>query len=123
FTNGANQTSRRFTITAAPRLAGAVRISSVSVRPTAAHRAGGTSVMGVKLTGHPAYDVKIMSATGANITTVASQDVAAGDVRLVWNGKDQANRAVPAGTYIVQIRATGPDGESVKVIQPFAMLR
>jgi hypothetical protein len=64
-----------------------------------------------------------MAPTGQSIGTVASRAAAAGDVSLVWNGKDSTNRALPAGTYIVQIRATGPDGESVKVIQPFTMLR
>src|SRR5687767_15529812 len=86
-------------------------------------RATGTNRIGFTLSGDATYDVKIMSATGAQVGTVATRSASAGDVQVLWNGKDAGGRSVPAGTYIVQIRATGPDGETVKAIQPFAVLR
>ena len=32
-------------------------------------------------------------------------------------------RSVPAGTYILQVRATTSNGEAVRVVQPFALFR
>jgi flagellar hook assembly protein FlgD len=81
------------------------------------------SRIGFTLTGDATYEVKILSAVGASLGTIATRASSAGDVQVMWNGKDSAGRSVPAGTYIVQIRATGPDGESVKAIQPFSVLR
>jgi len=60
---------------------------------------------------------------GRAVGTVASRAGLTGDVHLVWTGKDGAGRSVPAGTYLMQIRAIGSDGEVVRVIQPFALVR
>ena len=69
------------------------------------------------------YDVKVLSATGSPVNTVGSRAAGAGDVHLVWNGKDNQGRSVPAGTYILQVRATTSNGEAVRVVQPFALFR
>lgn len=116
-------TPRRFTITATSGSGPLLRISNVTVRSTSGSRASASSQIGFTLSGDANYDVRVLSATGKAVSTVASRAGAAGDVRLVWNGKDAAGRSVPAGTYLVQIRATNAEGESVKVIQPFAILR
>jgi hypothetical protein len=121
FNTGAEAGIRRFTIVSAPISGNVIRIGNVTVQPVG--RASGTSRIGFTLTGDATYEVKVMSATGAAIGTIATRSAAAGDVQVMWNGKDSAGRSVPAGTYIVQIRATGPDGEAVKAIQPFAVLR
>ena len=121
FNSGAEPGIRKFTVSSGPVNGSIVRIANVSVQPLG--RASGTNRIGFTLSGDATYDVKIMSATGAQVGTVATRSASAGDVQVLWNGKDGAGRSVPAGTYIVQIRATGTDGETVKAIQPFAVLR
>jgi flagellar hook assembly protein FlgD len=81
------------------------------------------TAVGFTLSGDATYEVKILSATGQSLGTIASRAAGAGDVHLIWNGKDSAGRSVPAGTYIIQVRAVGPDGDAIRAIQPFAVLR
>jgi len=121
FNTGSAPGIRKFTVSSGPAHGSIVRIANVNIQPVG--RASGANRIGFTLSGDATYDVKIMSATGAQVGTVATRSASAGDVQVLWNGKDAAGRSVPAGTYIVQIRATGPDGESVKAIQPFAVLR
>ncbi len=123
FSSGTAPGPRRFTITASPKFGNGVRISNVVVTQPAGGRASGTSNIGFTLSGDATYEVKVMSMTGKVVSPIASRAAGPGDVRVVWNGKDSANRAVPAGTYIVQIRAIGSDGDTVRVITPFSMLR
>lgn len=121
FNASESQGPRRFTITASPRSGAVVRISNLVVNQPS--RAAGTANIGFSLSGDANYDVKIIDASGRVIAPLASRAAAAGDVRVVWTGKDANNRAVPAGTYLVQIRAIGSDGDTVRVISPFTMVR
>jgi flagellar hook assembly protein FlgD len=122
FNTGDSVVGRRYTITAAQgAVNGPVRISNLVVaNPT---RAAGSNVIGFTLSGDATYTVNIMTAAGRPVGTVATRAAAAGDVHLVWNGKDSSGKSVPAGTYIVQVRATGPDSDTVKAIVPFVVIR
>ncbi len=122
FNSGDAAAPRRFSITAQPATGTVLRISSLTVRP-AGTRASGVTAIGFTLSGDATYEVKILSATGQSLGTIASRAAGAGDVHLIWNGKDSAGRSVPAGTYIIQVRAVGPDGDAIRAIQPFAVLR
>jgi hypothetical protein len=121
FNTGADAAVRKFTITAVPGTSAATRISNVSVRTIG--RAAGASSIGFSLSSDATYEVRILNAAGGSVGTVATRAAGAGDVRLVWNGKDSGGRAVASGTYLLQIKATGTDGDSVKVVQPFAVVR
>jgi flagellar hook assembly protein FlgD len=57
------------------------------------------------------------------VNTLTSRAASAGDVSLFWNGKDSGGKSVASGNYLVQIRASTADGESVRVIYPFAIVR
>jgi hypothetical protein len=122
FNSGSTAGGRHFVISAAPATGFATRISNVVVQPST-NRSVGSTQISFSLSSDATYEVKVLSATGQSLGTIATRAAPAGDVRLVWNGKDSAGRSVAAGTYIVQIRATGSDGESVKFIQPFAVFR
>lgn len=122
FHTGSDLAPRRLTITARPGTDGVIRISNLTVR-SAGGRSAGTTRIAFTLSSDATYDVKVLGADGRPIGTVASRAATAGDVSLVWNGKDAAGRSVPAGTYLVQIRALGSDGEVVRAIQPFALVR
>jgi len=122
FHTGPEAVARRFTITARLATGGATRITNVIIRSVGSRASGSVSI-GFTLSGDATYDVKILNVTGKLINTVATRSAGAGDVNLVWSGKDSAGRNIPAGTYLVQIRAVSADGESVKVVQPFVILR
>jgi len=122
FRTGSVAAPRRFTITARPAAGDVVRITNVSIR-TSSGRSSGSAVIGFTLSGDATYEARILSASGAPVGLIATRAAGAGDVRLVWNGKDAAGRNVPAGTYLVQIRAIASDGEVVKAVQPFALVR
>jgi hypothetical protein len=124
FNTGDTAAGRRFTITASQGVGAPPRISNLMVQqPSGNGRAAGTSVIGFTLSGDATYTVNVLSAAGKQIGTVATRAAAAGDVHLVWNGKDSSGKSVPAGTYIVQVRATGPDNDTVKAIVPFVVIR
>jgi hypothetical protein len=114
---------RRYVVTSGTTMAGALAITNVTVRGNGS-RSSGTAAIGFTLSSDAAnYDVGVLDATGRQVATIASRSGAAGDVRLVWSGVDQAGRKLPAGTYLVQIRAVSSEGEVVKVVRPFALIR
>ncbi len=122
FRTGETPSPRLFRVTAVPGTGSATRISNVAVR-TGSTRATGSVQIDFTLSNAATCDVKVLGADGRAVSTVASRASHAGDVHLVWSGRDGNGRSVPAGTYLLQIRAVGSDGEVVRVIQPFAMVR
>lgn len=120
--SGPDAAPRELTITATPIGSAALRITNVTVR-TGQSRASGAVQLDFTLSTAAHCDVKVLGADGRTVSTVTSRAGLSGDVHLVWNGKDVAGRSVPAGTYLMQIRAVTPDGEAVRVIQPFALVR
>jgi subtilisin family serine protease len=116
------QTSaRKFVFTAKTAVQTALRVHSVAVRSTG--RATGATQFAFNLTGDANVELKVLSGSGTPIGTIATRSASAGEQSVMWTGRDDRGRAVPAGTYLLQIRATGPDGESVRVVQPFALVR
>ncbi|MBM3496956.1 MAG: hypothetical protein FJX72_21935, partial [Armatimonadetes bacterium] len=122
FQSGATPGVRSFRVTAVPSNGASTRISNFNVR-TSAGRSTGAVQIGFTLSGAATCDVKVLGADGRGVCTVSSRAAQAGDVQLVWSGRDSQGRSVPAGTYLMQVRATGSDGEVVRVIQPFSLVR
>jgi flagellar hook assembly protein FlgD len=122
YNSGSTPAPRTFTITAGQSLGRALRITNLNVRPNG--RGSGTSVIGFSLMGDATYEVTVLSSAGHTVTNVATRAAAgSGDVSLIWNGRDNSGKSVAAGTYLVQVRATTTDGESVRAIQPFTVVR
>jgi hypothetical protein len=122
FNSGTTPAPRTFTVSSGQSLGRSIRIANLNVRQNG--RGSGTSVIGFSLTGDATYEVRVLTATGSTVTNVGSRAASgSGDVSLVWNGRDNAGKAVAAGTYLVQVRATTPDGDSIKAIQPFTVVR
>jgi len=120
--SGPDAAPRSLVITASPASAAALRISNVAVR-TGQTRASGAVQVDFTVSTAAHCEVRVLGVDGRAVGTVASRAGLTGDVHLVWTGKDGAGRSVPAGTYLMQIRAIGSDGEVVRVIQPFALVR
>jgi len=120
FNTGDNATPRKFTVTASSSAQGSLAIRNFGVR---ASRASGSSQIGFTLSADASYEVKVLAASGNSVANIATRAAGAGDVLVVWNGKDLAGRSVASGTYLVQVKATTPDGETVKAIYPFSVVR
>lgn len=120
FNTGSTVATRKFTVTAKQGSFTPLRINNVAVQPS---RAAGGSRIGFTMTADATYEVKVLSGVGSTVSTLTSRAASAGDVNLYWNGKDAGGKSVASGNYLVQIRAATADGESVKVIYPFAIVR
>ncbi|MCH7944663.1 MAG: hypothetical protein IIC73_01420 [Armatimonadetes bacterium] len=68
--------------------------------------------------------VRILSSTGKEIFTVTrGRADNAGENEVIWNMRDNANRAVAPGVYRVEILAETPNGERVRKIVPINVIR
>ena len=68
--------------------------------------------------------VRILSGQGKEIFTVTrGRADGAGQNKVTWAMRDNANRAVAAGTYNVEILAETPNGERVRRIVPVTVIR
>lgn len=122
FSNTSDGTARMYTITAAPATANTARLTSVTVRQTSGRASGAVSI-GFIMAGDATYDVRVLGSDGRSVANVATRAAAAGEQRVIWSGKDGAGRSVPAGAYLAQVRATTAAGETVRVVQPFMLVR
>lgn len=122
FKLGAQNNTRAFIITARPTTLGRrALMTNVFVNPSRV--ADGRSVpayeIGYNISQDAQVEVAILSGTGRPLASVGVTRAAnLGENRVVWNGRDNAGRAVPAGTYVVQLRAVTQDGEVTRVVQP-----
>jgi len=51
--------------------------------------------------------LEIFDAGGRRVQTLSRQGLPAGELNLVWNGRDEAGRALPAGLYFTRLTADG----------------
>ena len=42
---------------------------------------------------------------GHEVTTLINQNLSQGEYQVTWDGKDNSGIAVPAGTYVYQLKA------------------
>lgn len=120
FNTGASTGTRKFTITAKTGIVVPLTLRDVSV--AAPSRAPGSRI-GFTMSTDATYDVKVLTGAGAPVTTVATRAAGAGTVSLYWDGRDASGKNVASGSYLVQVRASTTDGESVKVVRPFFVVR
>jgi flagellar basal-body rod modification protein FlgD len=69
----------------------------------------------VKLAAQGAVTAVITDASGRTVRTLAVGSHAAGTFDLGWDGRDDAGRPLPAGSYGVKLAARGPDDAAVAV--------
>jgi flagellar hook assembly protein FlgD len=70
-------------------------------------------------------EVRIVGSNGATVRRLAGRSSrAAGLNQATWDQKNDAGVSMPAGAYIVEIRASSPDGrQSVRAAQPILVVR
>ena len=49
-------------------------------------------------------ELRIYDVSGRAVRTLANREFAAGEHEVVWDGSDDAGRAVPRGVYFYQLR-------------------
>ncbi|MCC6442465.1 MAG: hypothetical protein IT210_03295, partial [Armatimonadetes bacterium] len=105
--------SRRFRIESSDARSGTLMITGVAATPL---RAGTGSTISFSLSQEASVEVSVYTLTGKKLRSVARPSGRAGGNQVVWDGKDQQGRAVPAGSYLFEVRAIGPTGETVKAV-------
>lgn len=119
--NAGGSSTRRFKVIAESTGRGRLLISGLNV---SASRSAGTATVSYSLSTDAVADVKIRSASGSQVATLASgRGATRGISSLVWNYRNEKGESVPAGSYIVEIVATTPEGEVAKALTPFIVAR
>ncbi|MDW8107675.1 MAG: FlgD immunoglobulin-like domain containing protein, partial [Armatimonadota bacterium] len=72
----------------------------------------------------PAYAQVQIVAAGRAVRTLSPQFLrSAGILQTTWDGRDDSGRALPPGTYLVQITAQTDDGQVARATIPLILTR
>lgn len=113
---------RRFRLRIAPRSGNLLSITNVEMGAVGG-RAGARSIR-FHVSSSAVADVRVLSPTGRLIREVAHRTpVEAGRNAVVWDGTDSRGVAVRSGLVLVEVTATAPEGNSVRAVQPFVLVR
>ncbi len=127
FNSGHQAVTREFTLTAHPTNAGGRAVlTNIVVNPprVAGSRGAGAYEIGYTVSQDARVEVAIIGYNGQTLAQIGStRAVSSGDNRQVWNGKDTRGANVPAGTYLLQLRAITPDGTVSREIRPLTITR
>ncbi len=103
-----------------PSHAAPVRITNLAVTTT---RSGGATIQ-FQLTGEATVRAEIRNARGELVRTLTpSRAASAGAQSLLWNGRDQHERALPPGSYTAHIEAIDSDGRITRAATPILLTR
>lgn len=119
--NSGSGGARRFKLVAEPGNSGRLLVTGLAVNTS---RALGGATLSYNLSADATADVRIRNAGGKTVRTVVTgRGVTRGISNLSWNYRDDAGKPVPAGSYLVEVVATTPEGEVAKAIRPFLVAR
>ncbi len=112
----------RFTLTVERGARGGALITSVNVG-SAGRGANSVSISYV-LAQDAQTEVTILGADGRVVASLQRERAATRGVNtVVWNLRDNAGRAVPPGTYRVQIEARDSEGQVARAVRPLIVTR
>ncbi|MCD6361933.1 MAG: S8 family serine peptidase [Armatimonadetes bacterium] len=105
-----------------------LRISSdrgvLAIGSLAVGSAGGGAQVAYTLSNDAAVDVEVLNIAGIVVRRVITgREQAAGPQQVVWDGRNASGAPVPAGTYIVRIRARAADGQQVSAVRTLQISR
>jgi hypothetical protein len=119
--NSGTATTRMFKITPEIRTANPLRIINVF---SSTSRAANSMEISFDLTQSATVSATILDASGKVVRQLQQGRAASlGTSTLLWDIRNDRAISVPAGAYILQIKAVTPDGDSAKVIQPLMVIR
>ena len=70
-----------------------------------------TTTITLEIPSDELVSLTIYDMLGHEVKTMVKQNLAQGEYRVTWNGKDNSGVTVPAGTYVYQLKA----GDVVKI--------
>ncbi len=125
FRTSANTLTRKFQIVAEPRGAAPLRVLGLTAN--APFSASGRAVQSVTIN----YELSSSASTqiairlgGRTVRRLGYGRAApSGANQTVWDTKDDAGRALPGGTYMVEVTAINSDGEQTRAIVPLLLAR
>jgi len=121
--NTGETASRALVITGEPRgAAGAFRITNWNVT-TAGRGPNSSARISFTASGDANVNVRIVGGTGRTVRHLVTRAVSAGNTTVLWDYRDSKGVAVPAGTYIIEIKGTTTNGESARVVIPHTKTR
>jgi len=110
---------RHFRLTV-KREASALAITSLAATPL---RGGGTEVR-FALTSAANCDVEVLNIAGRPVRRlIMSEDYAAGQQVILWNGRTDTGVPAPNGTYLIRVRARSAAGAVVHALSSATILR
>lgn len=118
-----NAPIRRFQIVAEERGRTALRIMRVQARVSRA--VGGRTVeIAFDLSQGATVTTQIRGGNGQIVRRLSpGRASGAGTNSLIWDMRDDRAISVPSGTYLVEITASTPEGDFVRVVQPLTIVR
>jgi hypothetical protein len=125
FNSGHDAATRAFTLTAHPTNSGGRAVlTNINVNPprNVGGRAAGAYQIGYTVSQDARVEVAILGYNGQTLAQIGStRAVTSGDNHQVWNGKDTKGATVPAGTYLLQLKAVTTDGTVSREIRPLTV--
>jgi len=115
------ETTRQFQVIAEPESGVGLKITSV----TATRTRGGAFHITFHLTAPAAVTAEVLNASGkpvAQLNPFGGRAVE-GTQSMIWRGTDDSGIALPAGAYLLQLRATDEDGRQTRMNIPLVLTR
>jgi len=121
FTPSQGETTRQFRVMAEPESGVGLRITGV----TATRTRGGAFHITFHLTAPAAVTVEVLNASGKSVAQLNPFGGRAveGMQSLTWRGTDDSGIALPAGAYLLQLRAIDEDRRQTRVNIPLVLTR
>ncbi len=124
FTPTKGTTSRKFQIKAEPRTAGRLLISNMRVDARLSRGVASSALVSYDISGAAEVSVDIMSGAGRHVRRLATGRAATvGTNQVTWDLKDDQGRALPTGTYLIQVSARTSEGETSRMVLPQPITR
>ena len=124
FTPNRGATSRKFQVLAEPRSAGRLVISNMRVDTRLTRGVAAAALISYDVSGAAETSIDIVSGTGRRLRRLISGRAAGvGTNQVAWDLKDDQGRAVPTGTYLIQVSARTPEGETARMVLPQPITR
>jgi flagellar hook assembly protein FlgD len=113
--------TRRFVLEAKTQSTGALAVSRVRTIPGATRSAGYR--FGITTTVATDITVDIQTVTGRSVRSLITRSAGMKESTVAWDGRDADGRDIPAGAYVVIVRATDSDGRVVTHRVPMTTIR
>jgi len=120
--DAAEQTTRTFLLEAEPGAPARPVIGSI-VATRSGKSANAPMTINYSLSGDASTTVRILSGGREVYGLSRDRQSKAGENTLVWNLRDNANRSVAPGPYLIEITAESESGERVRKLYPVTVIR